>query len=126
MKKVKAKTSSKKSSKKNFYITLGIVVLVLILAVAIIFYPKDKDSTAELAKCIGEKATLYVQYGCPHCRTQEELFGENIKYINSIDCYQEENREKCKMIQATPTWIINGEQYLGVQSLAKLKELTNC
>lgn len=124
MKKGKAKRSLKKQSKKNFYITLGIIVFVLILAGVILAYPKDKDSTEELAKCIGEKATLYVQYGCPHCRTQEELFGKDIKYLKVVDCYYE--RDKCPMIQATPTWIINEKQYLGVQSLSNLKELTGC
>lgn len=124
MKKVKAKISSKKSSKKNIYITLGIIVFVLALSSAIIFFPKDKDSNAELAKCIGEKATLYVQYGCSHCKTQEELFGNDLKYLKIIDCYREQ--DKCQNIRATPTWIIDEEQYLGVQSINKLKELTGC
>jgi len=113
-----------RKSKKGFYITIIIILLVLLLGISIIAWPKDSGSEAELAKCIGEHSTLYVQYGCPHCKTQEEIFGDDIKYLKMIDCYYE--REKCSEIMATPTWIVNGKQILGVQSLGKLKELTGC
>lgn len=123
---MKKRVAIKKDSKNytSFYVGLGIVALILVFAIVWYSLPKDSGSNAELAKCIGEKATLYVQYGCPHCRTQEELFGDDLEYIKLVDCYYE--RDKCSNIQATPTWVINGEQYLGVQSLDKLKELTGC
>ncbi len=124
---MKKRVSVKKVSKKDyksFYFGIGIVVFILVFAIVWYSLPKDSDSSIELAKCIGEKSTLYVQYGCPHCRTQEELFGEDVNYLNIVDCYYE--RDKCPNIQATPTWVIDGKQYLGVQSLDKLKELTGC
>lgn len=122
-KRVPAKTGSKKNY-TSFYVSVGIIALILVFAVVWYSLPKDSDSTAELAKCIGSKSTLYVQYGCPHCRTQEELFGDDISYLKMVDCYYD--RDKCSNIQATPTWVIDGKQYMGVQSLDKLKELTGC
>jgi glutaredoxin len=105
-----------------------VVMFIIILVIIIISYfsltKSPPETNEEIIKCIGEKATLYTQLGCAHCKTQEELFGENIKYIEVIDCFYE--REKCEKITATPTWIISGEEYLGVKSIDKLKELTNC
>ena len=76
--------------------------------------------------CIGQNSELYIQLGCHACETQEELFGENYQYLNSIDCFFE--REQCidAGITATPTWIIDGKKYIGVQNIEKLKELTGC
>lgn len=111
--------------KKSSWITIGILIAVIILAYFLI--NKQKPETPEaVAKCIGEKSELYVQLGCSHCKDQEEMFGENLKYLNRIDCFYE--REKCaeKEIAGTPTWIIGGEKYEGVKSIEKLKELTGC
>ena len=117
------KKSSKSKSNKNSQITWGIIIVVLIIALGIMYYPKQ-TSTADVAKCIGQHSMLYVQYGCVHCKNQEDMFGDNVKYLNMVDCYYE--RDKCANIQATPTWVINGNQTVGVQSLEKLKELTGC
>lgn len=64
------------------------------------------ESLNEIAKCIGEKSTLYVQLGCHFCAQQEELFGESYQYLNVIDCYYEP--QKCYSIKGTPTWVIKG------------------
>ena len=55
---------------------------------------------------------------------QEKIFGENQKYLNKIDCFYEE--DKCLGIEYTPSWIIEGEVYRGVQSLEDLRKFTNC
>ncbi len=122
MKKVAHKIS-KSDSNKSSYITFGIIILVLLVALGIIFFPKQ-TSTTEVTKCIGQHSMLYVQYGCSHCKTQEDMFGDNLKYLNTVDCYYEQS--KCASIEATPTWVINGKQIVGVQSIEKLKELTGC
>jgi hypothetical protein len=120
--------SIKKNISKSVYFSLGIIVGVLILGIAVIFWPKDGGSTSDLAKCIGEKSTLYVQTGCYHCKTQEELFGDDLKYLNIVDCYYEQ--ETCiRKIGSiiTPTWVFeDGSKSIGVQSLNKLKELSGC
>jgi hypothetical protein len=112
----------KKRLKSNLII-LGIILIVL----AVLFFPKSIPETdTEIIQCIGENSILYVQLGCSHCETQEELFGENLQYINRIDCFY--NYDSCQeaKVSNTPTWEIKGELYTGVKSIEELKELTNC
>jgi hypothetical protein len=114
-----------KSKTKNLIITIIIVAMVIIIA----FFALKKHSPstdAETAKCIGSKSVLYVQLGCSHCKDQEDMFGENLQYLNTVDCFYQ--REICvnENITGTPTWIINREQYVGVQTIEKLKALTGC
>jgi hypothetical protein len=107
-----------------------IIPIIIILVVAILLYfalnknPVNTDS--EIVKCIGSKSILYTQLGCSHCKTQKELFGDNYQYLKTIDCFYQ--REECiaNNITGTPTWIVKNEEYVGVQSIEKLKELTGC
>jgi len=111
--------------KRGNYITL-IIILIIVAFSGWILLRNHNPSNGELAKCIGENSRLYVQLGCIACKHQEDLFGENYKYINAIDCFYE--RDKCIQlgIEATPTWIIKGNKIEGVQTIKKLKELTGC
>jgi len=111
--------------KKNNLINILIVLAVLILALIILLYPKSEPNTDEqTAKCIGENSILYVQVGCPHCRTQEEMFGENLEHITIVDCW--EQKELCTDIIGTPSWKISNEIYRGVREINELKNLTGC
>ncbi len=110
---------------KNILTTIIIVVAVIGIAYFII----NRDTAVisqDLAKCIGEKSEYYGQYGCPHCATQKEMFGDNFQFLNSVDCYYARAFCDEKNITATPTWIINGQRVTGVQSKEKLAELTGC
>ncbi len=111
--------------KKDLIITVVVILAVIILAYIIMGISKpsplmDKD----VAECIGGKTTLYVQLGCHACEAQEEIFGENYKYLNVVDCFYE--REKCEDIRVTPTWKIDEELIEGAYSIEKLKGLTGC
>ena len=108
---------------KKSLVTLLIILGVIILAIFILKKPEQQVSE-NVAKCIGENSNLYVQLGCSHCKTQEDMFGEYYEYLNVTDCYYEKN--SCLDISGTPTWVINNEKYLGVQSIEKLQQLTNC
>jgi uncharacterized protein YxeA len=108
---------------KKSLITILVILGVIIFA-GIILIKSNGNIEQQLAKCIGENSELYVQLGCNACGTQTDKFGENKKYLNVIDCWEE--REKCSGIEYTPTWIIEGEKYIGVYSIDKLKELTGC
>ncbi|MBR9702255.1 hypothetical protein GOV13_05035 [Candidatus Pacearchaeota archaeon] len=108
--------------KKNWW-TIAIIIGVLVLAY-VILSDSPPETDEEVAKCIGAKSTLYVQSGCHACEVQEKMFGDNYQHLNTIDCFYE--REKCGGIEYTPTWLIDGEKYRGVQSIDKLKELTGC
>jgi len=104
------------------------IITILIIVAVIIFYllikSPSQNTDAETAKCIGENSVLYIQLGCHACEIQEEMFGTNYKHLRVVDCFYEQ--DKCFGITATPTWLIDGEKYLGVQSIEKLKELTGC
>lgn len=109
--------------KKETLWTIGIIIAIILLSYFILSKEHPKTSE-EIAKCIGENSVLYVQLGCHACTKQEEIFGENYQYLNSVDCFYE--RDKCTEIAVTPTWIINGEKITGAQSIEKLQNLTGC
>lgn len=115
---------------KRVYLFLSIIA---IFTLAFLFYflffinkekmtPKENED--EFFKCLSRVSTLYLQKGCSHCTTQKNILGEGIKYLNTVDCMQE--REKCSKIPGTPSWIINGEMFIGVQSIEKLKSISKC
>lgn len=110
-------------AKKDWWTIITIIIVVLI---ALFILNRDKSVISEeSAKCIGNKSVLYIQEGCSHCEIQKEMFGENYKYLKLVDCHYEP--EKCiDSISVTPTWIINGKKYSGVQEIKKLKEITGC
>lgn len=75
-------------------------------------------------------AKNYSAYWCPHCHEQKELFGrEAVSEIDYIECDpggKNPQPQLCQaaQIQGYPTWIINGEQYPGVQPLSELATLS--
>lgn len=77
-------------------------------------------------KCIASKSTLYFKTGCPYCEEQEELFGKNFKYLNVVNCTEEPGVCAIAGITGVPTWVIDGKNIEGVQSIEELKELTGC
>jgi hypothetical protein len=114
----------KKWNKDNiitFLIIIGIIVI------AIFALQKELPATdKEISKCIGENSILYTQLGCHACEAQEDLFGENYQYLTIIDCWYDNQKCIDINIEYTPTWIIDGEKYIGVQSFDELKALTGC
>ena len=109
---------------KKKHVTILVILSVIIFSIIIIFDEPNTETSEDIVKCIGQNSKLYVQLGCHACESQEEIFGENYKYLDVVDCFYE--RDKCSEIKYTPTWIIKGEEYVGVQSIEKLKELVGC
>jgi len=113
--------------KKDFKIYLILLVMVVIIITGILAIKNNNNPPEiKLIKCIGENSVIYTQTGCSACKTQEDLFGENYKYLKSIDCKLETQKCIDAEITKTPTWIINKEKYSGVQTIKRLKELTGC
>jgi len=114
--------------------TLSIIIVLIVIGIVAWsvsgYFVEDKNELSDLdnfAKCLSERgATVYVSTYCGHCKNQKEMFGDSLKYINLVECT--ENQELCqqKGIRGVPTWIINGASYPGVQSFEKLSELTGC
>lgn len=92
----------------------------------------SNSSLDETAKCLTENgAVMYGAYWCPHCQAQKADFGSSFQYINYTECDpngENANPAACQEagISGYPTWIINGQQYPGEQTIDKLKELTGC
>lgn len=108
---------------KRRYITMGIILAVILLSYFVL-NKEHPQIDKVVAQCIGENSLLYVQLGCSHCEDQEKMFGDNYQYLNVIDCFFE--LEKCEEVTVTPTWMIKGQRYTGVQKIDKLRELTGC
>lgn len=112
--------------KKSSLVTFGIIIVVIILSVIILSNNAESKVSSETAQCIGENSHLYVQLGCHYCEQQEAMFGKNYKHLNVTDCFYEKDKCINMNIQGTPTWIINGQQYVGVKQIEELKRLTGC
>jgi hypothetical protein len=113
--------------KKSTLITLIIILVIVIFSYYII--TKDnthQDADETFAKCLGEKSTIYIQTGCHACKTQEEMFGDNYKYLNVVDCLVEPLKCTIVDIKVTPTWIVQGKKYEGVRSIEELKNASGC
>ncbi len=108
---------------KNKYWTLLLIGFILIGSFFVFQMKNKKDFDKNDIFQITSNAILYIQKGCYHCQIQEDKFGEYSELLNIVDCF--ENLEQCIQanITATPTWIINGEQYKRVFEVDELKEL---
>ena len=113
-----------KKKVKSQLITWGIILIIIIGSIIYINSNKHPETPEEIAKCIAKNSVLYTQLGCHACEKQEEAFGDKYQYLNVVDCFYEQ--DKCKEITATPTWKINGENYIGVQTIQYIKDLTGC
>jgi hypothetical protein len=104
---------------------ISIIIILGVIGLAIFLLNNKKNETPEdIAKCIGKNSVLYIQLGCHACKSQEDLFGESYQYLTKVDCWFE--RDKCTEIKFTPTWIIKGEKYEGVQTIETLRNMTMC
>ncbi|WP_152592178.1 hypothetical protein [Nostoc sphaeroides] len=74
-------------------------------------------------------AKEYVAWWCPHCHEQKLLFGKEAYQIISDSIKVECDRRginphpdlcKAAKVPGFPTWVINGQQYSGVQNLKDL------
>jgi glutaredoxin len=112
---------------KKVSLILGIVIVIGVAYSSISGYFVKTNNLDDFAKCLKSKgATMYGAEWCPHCQEQKKMFGDSFKYVNYVEC--PENQVLCEQMGVTgyPTWIINGVSYPGAQSLEKLKELTGC
>lgn len=91
------------------------------------------SSTAEIAlaqhlKQVGAK--MYGKFWCIYCHEQKRRFGQAAwSQINYIECDPKGKNPRLDLCQAaklegSPTWEVNGQFYLGVQSLENLADLS--
>jgi glutaredoxin len=111
--------------------TLIIVFVALLLSITLYYISVSPTINVgkydEFAKCLTEKEVkMYGTTWCKYCQMQKGLFGNSFKYINFVDC--DKNRQECIAagVNAYPTWRINGKNYVGVQQLVTLSQLSGC
>ena len=113
--------------KKDIKIYIGIaLVVVVIIAAIMIVQNNGSDVDEKITRCIANNSVYYGKLVCPACDKQEEIFGSNSKLLNKVDCFYDFPLCMNATIEFTPTWVIKGEKYVGVQSIERLQELTGC
>jgi uncharacterized membrane protein/glutaredoxin len=91
----------------------------------------SKPANIELAEYLkASDIQMFGAFWCGHCRDQKQLFGQaassKLDYVECDPNGQNPQPDRCQaeQIESYPTWTINGEQYLGVQSLQELAQLS--
>ena len=112
----------------------GAVVIVLALHLHYAGYwgktagPEDpwiRGLAEHLAKT---NAKFYGASWCPHCAEQKEMFGSSVKRLPYVECSPggpgTPQAPVCNQagVESYPTWTINGQRYVGTQSLENLAQ----
>lgn len=114
-------------SNKKVLLILGVLIAVVIVYYLLSGYSTEPKNLDDFAKCLTNKgAVMYGAVWCPHCKDQKTMLGQSFKYVNYVEC--PDNQALCDQngIIGYPTWIINETQYQGVQSLETLSNKTDC
>lgn len=98
---------------------IAIIVITFLALFSLIVYPLVSEGKYnDFAKCLTDKgAVMYGEDWCKYTNAQKAMFGKSFKYIN----YQVKPGLKVR-----PTWVIDGKEYLTVQSFQTLSRLTGC
>lgn len=103
------------------------VLLIIVVALIILFWPKAAVSKNGLGQCLTEKGvTMYGSDLCPNCQNQKKILGEDFQDVNYVNCDFE--REQChkKGITVYPVWSMGNNIMLGTQSKADLAAFAGC
>jgi uncharacterized membrane protein/glutaredoxin len=75
-------------------------------------------------------AKFYGASWCPHCAEQKEMFGGSAKRLPYIECSPggpgTPQAAVCNKagVESYPTWVINGQKFVGTQSLENLAQVS--
>lgn len=112
---------------RNEFARISTIGVGLILSGALVGCSNLEDSyEARLADHLTEVgAKMYGAYWCPHCATQKDYFGNAASRLPYVECDPEgfdAQVELCDAagVEAYPTWVIEGDRYLGAQPLGDL------
>jgi glutaredoxin len=133
-------TEHKHHTKKKKISPVSIVIIAF-LAVLVIYsaatglrnQPQEYESSVDmdaLAQCIvNSDATFYGTEWCSHCQSQKRMLGDVFNQFRSefyVDCDKDRGACQAAGITGYPTWVINGQKYVGTQQLETLYQATNC
>ena len=118
---------------KNIRLILFIAVFAVVAAVAyaVIYFAQTQPSPPgqydKLTKCLtANGAIMYGQTNCHACLYQMQLLGTSFSYINETNCTDDYDYCSSLSIGATPTWMINGSYYVGIQTPEQLANESGC
>ena len=117
------------------------VIGIIVLAVVGVFYIYNQSDVSlmgdneirdlgpgeydEFAKYLtAQDIVMYGTEWCSHCKNNKALFGNSFQYVNFVDC--DEDRSACSAagVKGYPTWVVDGQNYPGEQSLERLAQLS--
>src|SRR5262245_28709639 len=95
----------------------------LVLAIVLTAGPACASGLADFARCLSRAgATYYFASWCPHCRRQDAMFGDAVRWLHRVDC-----TEDCPGIPSFPTWrFADGSRVSGVATFDVLAARTRC
>ena len=113
-------------SRKKILLFSGTALAVVLIAGYAVYAAASPGRFDSFAECLKEKGA--VMYGamswCQYTQAQRAMFGKSFKYVS----YKEytEFPQAFGKIRKTPTWIIDGKVYEGVQSFDRLSAAAGC
>jgi len=114
-----------KTKNKVIFAVLGLLFFGWMINSAYIYFfvPGVLD---DFAKCLSSKNA--VVYGaiewCEFTKMQAKMFGKSFKLLKYED--YSKYPQSFGAIKKTPTWIVDGKPYLGVQSIDRLSQSSGC
>lgn len=111
-----------------------LVIIITLITAVIIFINLNKNpeinNPDKIIKCIGENSQLIISPTCSACAHQKKILEETLEnyqeYITLLAYNENPELVQKYEIKYVPTWIINNEKYISVQSIEKLQEITGC
>ena len=117
----------------NKKIALFSIMLLGVIALAACGGPVQDGKYAKLAQCLTAKGVkFYGAFWCPHCQEQKAIFGDDMRYINYVECDARDpsaKPEECdaKGVKSYPTWFFPGQgNESGVHEPADLAKKVGC
>jgi glutaredoxin len=108
-------------------ITIALIVLIGVYMVQQSYKPDLTSATEDLAKCLNNTgAVMYGTSWCHFCQQQKTMFAPYFEYITFVDCDLDSEACRRNGVSSYPTWIINGKQSIGLQSVKQLAEASGC
>lgn len=125
---VPANTFKQKKEMSIYKITIIIMVIVSLIFVWVLIIGNEPIDIIDknTAICVAEESLLYVSAGCGYCLKQKQALGDNLEMFDIIDCMESPDICVSANIGVVPTWIINGDTYMGYRDIEQLKEISGC
>ena len=111
---------------KEIIFTIALIIIIISAIFIITSLKPNGNHEEEEMQCIADNSKLIVSKTCGHCATQKNMLGEHLNKFTLLSVNEHPELWEQYNLIGVPTWIINEKSYPGVQSITKLKELTNC